>query len=362
MLNALANFVLNVALFFSKTTRDEKTVDPLLTLKMKVATHPIELLVSTSTYKESIPKALDALYKAISVHDVNHYPDVLQCRVTSVLHYRHRTKAHERIIVRYTFSEGGKIDVRFASLDRYVDLRAARRKPSTPELTDSSSPQPRYDELRIADTIASLGEGNYKLVRELKVPAASALHILDAIIIAKVVGDYAHQYSGLSHMCMWYATVLFLLLREHAGASATLREEPFLKRAGHWGRIPLVDPATGRLTLSSNQNEAAFRNAMEKEYSKGGKTQVEMAKHQTEMQESFELTKKDSLAILRPLVTAGLQEEHARFRTKTEECRAFLRAAAESKQKDAELAKKDAELAELRAELAALRASAPATA
>lgn len=345
MLEALGNFILRTNLLFSKATRDVKTADPMLAHKMKFETREIEYLVCATPLKASLPETIQLLYNAVGHNNPEFYEDARKCRVSRVEHRRHQTKPHERIVVHYAFSEEEKTTVRFATIDRYVELdREEDRSPHSSRcaslvyrpnsfltclsglvhVSTSGSPRERLDQLVIYDDLNELN-GRYNLVRAFNVPPL-ALNMFDVVVIAKAVGDHGFHYSALSYMCLWSATVIFRLLHEHVESLDKSKRVEVIQGdafdiGGQCAGITLVNLESGCLYLSSDHHKLSVDNRIKKLYEQGAKKDELKSIHE-EMLKDLELSKVDGLALPRTISRTALEEEHARFLKRTEECRA----------------------------------------
>ncbi|KAK6968866.1 hypothetical protein R3P38DRAFT_3267080 [Favolaschia claudopus] len=88
-------------------------------------------------------------------------------------------------------------------------------------------------------------------------PASDRLTVLDCAILASVISDRARDYSSLSYMCCWYATMFFLCAHRICSDRkiAPPIQDKKLKSTGKWGKFTLIDYHTGRLKLP---NGASF--------------------------------------------------------------------------------------------------------
>ncbi|KAJ6514039.1 hypothetical protein DFH09DRAFT_1433034, partial [Mycena vulgaris] len=113
-------------------------------------------------------------------------------------------------------------------------------------------------------------------------PAEQRLTALDCAILASVITERAKDSSHLSHMCMWFATVFFLAAHricEQRGCSPVKTESPRLCLAGHYGKVPLVDPKSGRLLFGGDKGLDGMKEVMRKGMTKGGLSPEEVDRY-----------------------------------------------------------------------------------
>ncbi|KAJ7901561.1 hypothetical protein B0H13DRAFT_2335956 [Mycena leptocephala] len=96
-------------------------------------------------------------------------------------------------------------------------------------------------------------------------PASERLTVLDCAILASVITDRARDYSSLSHMCCWYATMFFLCAHRIC-VDRKLRpviQDNKLKQTGRWGKFRFIDYRTGRLVLHADEAFENVKKSME---------------------------------------------------------------------------------------------------
>ncbi|KAK7000929.1 hypothetical protein R3P38DRAFT_3053646 [Favolaschia claudopus] len=130
-------------------------------------------------------------------------------------------------------------------------------------------------------------------------PASDRLTVLDCAILASVISDRARDYSSLSYMCCWYATMFFLCAHRICSDRkiAPPIQDKKLKSTGKWGKFTLIDYHTGRLKLP---NGASFEDTKQSFERSMTRRQVPPAQ------------------IASILATLGADKSHAETETETE--------------------------------------------
>ncbi|KAJ7817104.1 hypothetical protein B0H14DRAFT_2843244 [Mycena olivaceomarginata] len=214
-----------------------------------------------------------------------------RCFVDQVDHFRgvDTKKAHEKTA--FTFHLASANPVEASARVSQEDCRAAyvhRRTALLPnEFSQRLSAQSanctgkdsfNSDAVRIDATYGELRlTSEYLLVQTFIVPAGTPpsqrLTALDCAILASVITTRAQDYSNLCYMCMWYATTFFLAAKQictDRGYPPADSSAGNLKRGGRYGKLRLVDPSTGRLSLASASSVDVVKKAIEKGMAKSG--------------------------------------------------------------------------------------------
>ncbi|KAJ7869832.1 hypothetical protein B0H13DRAFT_1896450 [Mycena leptocephala] len=206
-----------------------------------------------------------------------------RCFVDQVDHFRgvDTKKAHEKTAFTFHLASANPAEAsaRFANgchAARFPHSNVRRLSAQSANCTGKDSFN--SDAVRIDATYGELRlTSEYLLVQTFIVPAGTPasqrLTALDCAILASVITTRAQDYSNLCYMCMWYATTFFLAAKQictDRGYPPADSSAGNLKRGGRYGKLRLVDPSTGRLSLASASSVDVVKKAIEKGMAKSG--------------------------------------------------------------------------------------------